>query len=96
MGGLSSERDVSMRSGLAIYQNLQEMGYNAVPIDVGKDIANVLKKEKVKLAYLALHGGMGIFPDIDLQQLEGGQEEAFYLLETLAADKIHQAAIYLP
>lgn len=59
MGGLSSERDVSMMSGLAIYQNLQEMGYNAVPIDVGKDIANVLKKEKIKLAYLALHGGMG-------------------------------------
>ncbi|MEN8263016.1 MAG: D-alanine--D-alanine ligase [Nitrospirota bacterium] len=59
MGGLSSERDISMRSGLAIYQNLQEMGYNVVPIDVGKDVSNVLKKEKVKLAYLALHGGMG-------------------------------------
>ncbi|NOZ67875.1 MAG: D-alanine--D-alanine ligase, partial [Deferribacteres bacterium] len=27
MGGLSSERDVSMRSGLAVYQNLQELGY---------------------------------------------------------------------
>jgi len=26
MGGLSAERDISMRSGLAIYQNLQEMG----------------------------------------------------------------------
>ncbi len=59
MGGLSSERDISMRSGLAIYQNLQEMGYNVVPIDVGKDVSNILKKEKVKVAYLALHGGMG-------------------------------------
>lgn len=59
MGGLSSERDVSMRSGLAIYQALQELGYNSVPVDVGKDIANVLKKEKIKLAFLALHGGTG-------------------------------------
>jgi D-alanine-D-alanine ligase len=59
MGGLSAERDISMRSGLAIYQNLQEMGYDAVLIDVGKDIANVIKKEKVKLAFLALHGGIG-------------------------------------
>lgn len=59
MGGLSAERDVSMRSGLAIYQSLLELGYNAAAIDVGKDIVNVLKKEKVKFAFMALHGGMG-------------------------------------
>jgi len=59
MGGLSAERDVSIRSGLAIYQALQELGYNCSVIDVGKDIVNVLKKEKVRFAFLALHGGMG-------------------------------------
>lgn len=59
MGGLSSERDVSVRSGLAVYQALQELGYNSVLIDLGRDIVNVLKKEKVRLAFLALHGGMG-------------------------------------
>ncbi len=59
MGGQSSERDVSMRSGLAIYQNLHDLGYNPALIDVGKDIVQVLKKEKVKLAFLALHGGVG-------------------------------------
>ncbi len=59
MGGLSAERDVSMRSGLAIYQTLQEAGYDAVPVDVGRDIVAVLKKEKVRLAFLALHGGTG-------------------------------------
>jgi len=59
MGGTSSERDVSVRSGLAVYQTLQELGYNSVLIDVGKDIVNVLKKEKVRLAFLALHGGIG-------------------------------------
>ena len=59
MGGTSSERDISMRSGLAIYQNLMELGYDAVAVDVGKDIANVLKKDKVKVAFMALHGGTG-------------------------------------
>lgn len=59
MGGFSSERDISVRSGLAIYQALQELGYDSALIDVGRDIANVLKKDKVKLAFLALHGGMG-------------------------------------
>lgn len=59
MGGQSSERDVSIRSGLAIYQSLQELGYNAVLVDLGRDIVNILKKEKVKLAFLALHGGTG-------------------------------------
>jgi len=59
MGGFSSERDVSLRSGLAIYQALEELGYNSVLIDVGRDIAKVLKKEKVKVAFLALHGGIG-------------------------------------
>lgn len=59
MGGFSSERDISVRSGLAIYQSLQELGYNSVLIDVNKDIVNVLKKDKVKIAFLALHGGTG-------------------------------------
>jgi D-alanine-D-alanine ligase len=59
MGGLSAERDISMRSGLAIYQSLLEMGYDAALVDVGKDIVNVIKKEKVKFAFLALHGGAG-------------------------------------
>jgi len=59
MGGLSAERDVSIRSGLAIYQALQELGYNCVLIDVGRDVVNLLKKEKVRFAFLALHGGMG-------------------------------------
>ena len=59
MGGTSSEREISMRSGLAIYQNLMELGYDAVAVDAGKDIANVLKKEKVKVAFMALHGGTG-------------------------------------
>ncbi|MDO8281906.1 MAG: D-alanine--D-alanine ligase [Thermodesulfovibrionia bacterium] len=59
MGGFSSEREISMRTGLAVYQSLQELGYACVPVDVNRDIAAVLKKDKIKLAFLALHGGIG-------------------------------------
>ncbi len=59
MGGLSAERDVSMRSGQAIYQGLQELGYDSVMIDVDSEVVNTLKKEQVELAFLALHGGTG-------------------------------------
>ncbi len=59
MGGESSERDISIRSGLAIYQSLQELGYSSVPVDISKDVIGALKKDKIKFAFLALHGGIG-------------------------------------
>lgn len=59
-GGLSSEREVSLRSGDKVFKALQELGYkNAVKIDVGNDIAEVLKKEKVECAFNVLHGKYG-------------------------------------
>jgi D-alanine-D-alanine ligase len=59
MGGTSAEREVSLRSGSAVYKALQGLGYNVIAIDAGPDICNVLKREKVELAFLALHGGCG-------------------------------------
>jgi D-alanine-D-alanine ligase len=59
MGGTSAERDISLKSGKAIFQALQGSGYNVVTIDVGHDICSVLEKERVDIAFLALHGGQG-------------------------------------
>lgn len=60
MGGTSAEREVSLRSGQAIYSALKEMGYyRAIPIDVGPDICTVIKNKRIDLAFLALHGGHG-------------------------------------
>ena len=97
MGGFSSERDVSIRSGLAIYQALQELGYNSVLIDVGKDIVNVLKKEKVKLAFLALHGGIGENGAIQgmLEVLEIPYTGSGVLASALAMDKEASKKIFM-
>src|SRR4030066_2442907 len=97
MGGFSSERDVSIRSGLAIYQALQELGYNSVLIDVGKDIVNVLKKEKIRLAFLALHGGTGENGAIQgmLEVLEVPYTGSGVLASALAMDKEASKKIFM-
>ncbi len=59
MGGISSEREVSMRSGNAILSSLLRMGFNAVGIDVKEDLFEKLRKEKIDVAFVALHGKFG-------------------------------------
>jgi len=59
LGGASAERDVSLRSGTAVYNALKGLGYNAVPIDAGADICSVLQKQAIEIAFLVLHGGWG-------------------------------------
>ena len=59
-GGLSSERDVSIRSGKKVLEALKILGYEkAEIIDVKKDIAEVLTKKEIEVAYNALHGKYG-------------------------------------
>ncbi len=59
MGGLSREREISLKTGKAIRKALVEKGYNACCIDVGRDIAETLIKEKIEIAFIALHGRFG-------------------------------------
>jgi D-alanine-D-alanine ligase len=59
MGGLSREREISLKTGKAILKALTEKGYMVTPFDVGDDIAEKLAKEKIEYAFLALHGRLG-------------------------------------
>ena len=59
MGGLSAERDVSLNSGAAVQRALLAQGYNAIAVDVGRDLAEVLKRESIEAAFIALHGRYG-------------------------------------
>lgn len=59
-GGMSSEREVSLRSGKNCHAAFQRLGYkNAVIVDVDENIAETLKCEKIEYAYNALHGKYG-------------------------------------
>ena len=59
MGGWSAEREVSLVSGNAVAEALEQSGYRATTVDVGRDIAAVLNELAPDLAFNALHGGFG-------------------------------------
>jgi D-alanine-D-alanine ligase len=59
LGGLSSEREVSLRTGEAVIAALRERGHEVVPIYVDRDIDVALRQEQPDVAFIALHGRMG-------------------------------------
>lgn len=59
-GGLSTEKEISMRSGKGCFEALQRLGYkNAEMVVVDEDIALKLKNGKYDYAFNALHGKFG-------------------------------------
>lgn len=59
-GGMSSEREVSMRSGKGCFDALQRLGFkNAELVVVDENIAQTLKDGNFDMAYNALHGKYG-------------------------------------
>ena len=59
MGGQSAEREVSLRTGIAVHRSLVRRGYDAVAIDVGPTLFQDLRDQKIAVAFLALHGPGG-------------------------------------
>ena len=59
MGGLSAEREISLKSGMAVHQALLAQGYDSTAIDVRHEVADILRQEKIDLAFIALHGRYG-------------------------------------
>jgi len=65
MGGTSSEREISLKTGSAIENALKNQGFQVTSIDAdlgspcGSQLATKLLAEQVDLAFLALHGKYG-------------------------------------
>lgn len=58
-GGKSAEREVSLKSGNAVLQALQDAGVDAFGIDAGDDLLQRLVSEKIDRAFIVLHGRGG-------------------------------------
>jgi D-alanine-D-alanine ligase len=62
MGGISSEREISLQSGQGVLQALNEVGYSAFPIDLTNNLEefiHILMREKPDVVFNALHGKYG-------------------------------------
>jgi len=59
LGGLSSEREVSLVSGRECADALERLGAKVSRIDAGRDLAQVLAKLKPDVCFNALHGAWG-------------------------------------
>ncbi|MGC8869574.1 MAG: D-alanine--D-alanine ligase family protein [Brevinematia bacterium] len=59
MGGLSSEREVSIRSGENVYNALVNLGFNVTKMDVDANIFKKLIKDNIDVAVIMLHGKYG-------------------------------------
>ncbi len=96
MGGLATERPVSLASGRECAQALRNAGFDVTEIDVGYDIAEVLRDMKPDVAFNALHGRYGEDGTIQgvLEFLRIPYTHSGVLASALAMDK-HQAKIVM-
>ena len=96
MGGLASERPVSLMSGNECARALHNAGYRVTEVDVGYDVAEVLRELKPDVAFNALHGPYGEDGTIQgvLEFLRIPYTHSGVLASALAMDK-HQAKIVL-
>jgi D-alanine-D-alanine ligase len=81
LGGLSSEREVSLVSGDACASALERLGAKVSRVDAGRDLAQVLAALKPDVVFNALHGAWG----------EDGCVQG--VLETLALPYTHSGVL---
>jgi D-alanine-D-alanine ligase len=96
MGGISREREISLKTGAAILKALREGGYNAVGIDVSLDIVQQLVEERIDAAFIALHGRWGEDGTVQglLELLQIPYTGSGVLASALAMNKIKAKEIF--
>ncbi len=91
-GGPSSEREISLKSGKAVYNALREGGLNAIFIDVCDNIQEELNKIKTDVVFILLHGGAGedgtvqkMLEDLKIPYTGSGPEASRLAMDKLAS-----------
>jgi len=95
-GGLSQEREISIKSGTAVISELKRGGYKVVPIDVKDDFLKKIQSSKIDIAFIALHGPLGEDGTIQsiLEILRIPYTGSGVLASALAMNKIYSKKIF--
>lgn len=90
MGGLSAEREVSLRTGKAVATALEQAGYRIVAIDVSRELPAQLAAAGAEVAFIALHGRFGEDGTVQglLELLGIPYTSSGVLASSLAIDKV--------
>lgn len=94
MGGISREREISLKSGNAVYKVLKEAGFDVVALDINSpDIQENIQKilsSKIEVAFIALHGKFGEDGTMQkiLEELNIPYTGSGVLASKLALDKV--------
>ncbi len=59
MGGRSPEREISLKTGKNVAEGLRKVGYEVIEIDACENVVEDIKKNKIDLAFISLHGPLG-------------------------------------
>ncbi|WP_337188699.1 D-alanine--D-alanine ligase [Phenylobacterium sp.] len=95
LGGLSSEREVSLVSGRACAEALERLGARVSRVDAGRDLAQVLTALKPDVCFNALHGAWGEDGCVQgvLETLGVPYTHSGVLASALAMDKAKSKAV---
>ena len=58
-GGCSKEREISLKSGKAVFDALFSAGVDAIFIDIEEETDSFIEEFDFDVAFIALHGGFG-------------------------------------
>lgn len=94
-GGISSEREISLKTGEGIFNALINMGYNAKLIDFKGD--NISVFNEIDIAFMALHGKYGEDGSVQgvLELFKIPYTGSGILASSLAIDKIFSKKIFV-
>ncbi len=95
MGGVSSEREISLSTGAGVADALGRLGADVHAVDAGRDLAAVLAALRPEVAFNALHGVWGEDGCVQgvLETLEIAYTHSGVLASALASDKTKAKAV---
>ncbi len=100
-GGISAEREVSLRSGAQVIVGLRQAGFDVLPVEVGEDLGAVLAAltPKPDAVFNALHGRFGedgaiqgVLDWLDIPYTHSGVRASSLAMDKAAAKAVFGAA----
>lgn len=108
MGGPSSEREISLKSGTAVYESLRNQNLDAVAVDIQTDNwqqnRSLIRQMRIEVAFIALHGLFGedgqiqaLLEELNIPYTGSGPAASRLAMDKIASHKIfHKCGLPVP